>query len=450
MKRTKIICTIGPACSDEATLTGMIQAGMNVARLNFSHGTYEEHLARIELIRTVRDKLGLPVPILLDTKGPEYRIRTFRTHKVMVEEGQRFVFTTRDVEGDENCVSVSYKNLAAELNVGDIILVNDGLVKFRVREKTETDLICDTLIGGELSDRKSMSFPDKVLHQVYLSEQDKADLLFVRAFLDAHGGGDINLIAKLENRAGVDNAEQILACCDGLMVARGDMGVEIPYVELPAIQKRLITMCRLKGGLAITATEMLESMIAKPRPTRAEISDVANAVFDGTSAIMLSGETAAGRYPVEAVQAMAAIAQEAETHIDYVSRFAQQTFDFRSNTDALSHASCQLAIDTNATCIVATTLTGLMGRLVCRFRPPMPIIGMTTNAKAYRQLAMSWNVLPVVVDEFTSTDVLFYHAMLVARQMGLAKKGDTIVITGGITNGASGNSNIIKVETLQK
>ncbi len=472
MKRTKIICTIGPACSDEATLTGMIQAGMNVARLNFSHGTYEEHLARIELIRTVRDKLGLPVPILLDTKGPEYRIRTFRTHKVMVEEGQRFVFTTRDVEGDENCVSVSYKNLAAVLNVVDIILVNDGLVKFRVREKTETDLICDTLIGGELSDRKSMSFPDKVLHQVYLSEQDKADLLFgieqdvdfvacsfvssaqdvmdVRAFLDAHGGQGINLIAKLENRAGVDNAEQILACCDGLMVARGDMGVEIPYVELPAIQKRLITMCRLKGGLAITATEMLESMIAKPRPTRAEISDVANAVFDGTSAIMLSGETAAGRYPVEAVQAMAAIAQEAETHIDYVSRFAQQTFDFRSNTDALSHASCQLAIDTNATCIVATTLTGLMGRLVCRFRPPMPIIGMTTNAKAYRQLAMSWNVLPVVVDEFTSTDVLFYHAMLVARQMGLAKKGDTIVITGGITNGASGNSNIIKVETLQK
>ena len=472
MKRTKIICTIGPACSDEQTLTRMIRAGMNIARLNFSHGTHSEHLARIELIRKVREKLGVPLPIMLDTKGPEYRIRTFANHRVRVEDGAAFTFTINEVEGDETRVGVSYKGLARDLDVGDTILVNDGLVKFQVAEKTETDLICRTLIGGELSDRKSMSFPNKVLNQVFLSENDKADLLFgieqevdfvacsfvstpqdvedVRSFLDANGGKDIGIIAKLENRSGVDNAQEILRRCMGLMVARGDMGVEIPYVELPAIQKQLITMCRLQGGLAITATEMLESMIAKPRPTRAEISDVANAVFDGTSVLMLSGETAAGKYPVEAVEAMARIAEEAEKHIDYEERFARQPFVLKNNTDALSHSACQLAIDTKATCVVATTLTGLMGRLVARFRPPMPIIGMTSSEKAYRKLEMSWGVIPVIADEFNSTDVLFYHAGIVARQTGLAGKGDTVVITGGITNGASGNSNLIKVETLTK
>ena len=472
MKRTKIICTIGPASSTEETLKAMIQAGMNVARLNFSHGTYPEHQQRIDMIKKIREELGVPIPIMLDTKGPEYRIRTFCNHKIHLEEGDPFIFTSEEIEGDEHRVSVSYKDLPRDLDVGDVILVNDGLVKFRVERKTETELHCVTEIGGDLSDRKSMSFPNKVLKQIYLSDQDKSDLLFgisqdvdfvacsfvstaqdvrdVRAFLDANGGKDIQLIAKLENRSGVDNAEEILKYCEGLMVARGDMGVEIPYVELPPIQKQLITMCRLKGGLAITATEMLESMISKPRPTRAEISDVANAVFDGTSAVMLSGESAAGKYPVEAVKAMSSIAQEAENHIDYVERFETQSFHFRNVTDALSHSTCQLAIDTNATCIVATTRTGLMGRLICRFRAPMPIIGMTTSEKAYRQLAMSWNVFPVIVDEFTSTDVLFYHAMLVSRQTGFAKKGDTIVITGGITSGASGNSNIIKVETLRK
>ena len=472
MKKTKIICTIGPASSDEATLKGMIAAGMNVARLNFSHGTHPEHLERINLIKKVREELGVPLPIMLDTKGPEYRIRTFKDHKIHLNEGDTFTFTTEQIEGDQTRVAVSYKGLARDLEIGDIILVNDGLVKFEVRQKTDTELICKTLIGGDLSDRKSMSFPNKVLKQVYLSEIDKADLLFgieqdvdfvacsfvstpedvidVRSFLDANGGRDISLIAKLENRAGVDNAPEIIKHCEGIMVARGDMGVEIPYVELPAIQKQLITMCRLQGGIAITATEMLESMISKPRPTRAEISDVANAVFDGTSVVMLSGESAAGKYPVEAVRAMAGIAEEAEKHIDYIERFAQEPFVLKNNTDALSHSACQLAIDTKATCIVATTLTGLMGRMVARFRAPTPIIGMTSTEKAYRKLAMSWNVLPVMADEFNSTDVLFYHASLVARKTGLAKKGDTVVITGGITNGASGNSNLIKVETLQK
>lgn len=472
MKRTKIICTIGPACTDEAILSAMIEAGMNVARLNFSHGTHEEQLVKMNLIKQVRAKMNCPIPILLDTKGPEYRIGTFENHKIMLNDGDPFTFTVEDIQGTQERVSVSYKGLVNDLEIGDVILVNDGLVKFEVVDKNETDLICTTVIGGELSDRKSMSFPNRVLKQIYLSEQDKSDLLFgieqdvdfvacsfvscaqdiidVRTFLDANGGKDIQLIAKIENRAGVENAPEILKHCEGLMVARGDLGVEIPYVELPAIQKRLITMCRLKGGLAVTATEMLESMISKPRPTRAEISDVANAVFDGTSAIMLSGETAAGKYPVEAVRAMASIAEDAERNTHYTERFRRQTFELKNLNDALSHSTCQLAMDTNAVCIVATTRTGTTGRMICRFRPPMPIIGLTTSDKAYRQLALSWNVLPVLCEEFTSTDVLFYHAVQVARQTGMAKKGDNIVITGGLTNGQSGNSNLIKIETLSR
>jgi pyruvate kinase len=470
MKRTKIICTIGPASTNEETLTAMVRAGMNVARMNFSHGDHAEQKGKMDLVKKVREKLQEPVAILLDTKGPEYRIGTFESGKITLNDGDTFTFTINDEKGTQERVSVSYKGLVRDLNVGDIILVNDGLVKFQVREKTKTDVICDVVIGGTISDKKSMSFPNKVLKQVYLSENDKKDLLFgiendvdfvacsfvscaqniidVREFLDANGGKDIQIIAKLENRAGVDNAESILEHCDGLMVARGDLGVEIPYEELPAIQKRLITICRLKGGLAITATEMLESMISKPRPTRAEISDVANAVFDGTSATMLSGETAAGKYPVEAVAAMASIAMEAEKNINYVKRFNTYNFELSNLNDALSHATCQLAIDTKATCIVACTRTGTTGKLICRFRAPMPVIGMTTSEKAYRQLAMSWNVLPVMVDEFSSTDVLFYHAAVVARATGFAKTGDNVVITGGMTNGRSGNTNLIKVETL--
>ena len=472
MKRTKIICTIGPACRNEETLTAMIQAGMNVARLNFSHGTHEEHKVNIDLIKRVREKLGQPVPILLDTKGPEFRIGTFAQHKIHLNDGDPFSFTVEKVEGDQSRVSVSYGGLVDDMDVGDIILVNDGLVKLRVENKTETDLVCTTLIGGDLSDRKSMSFPDKVLKQVYLSEQDKADLLFgiendvdfiacsfvstpqdvkdVREFLDANGGADIQMIAKIENRAGVDNAAEILEYCEGLMVARGDLGVEIPYTELPAIQKQIITMCRLRGGLAVTATEMLESMINRPRPTRAEISDVANAVYDGTSAVMLSGETAAGKYPVETVRAMASIAEETENHIHYQRRFGEQHFQLKNLNDALSHSTVQLAIDTGAKCIISTTRTGTTARMICRFRPPMPIIGMTTSEKAYRQLALSWNVLPALVEEFYSTDVLFYHAVVQARRSALAGKGDTVVITGGMTDGRSGNTNLIKVETLNK
>ena len=320
MRKTKIICTVGPACADEETLTRMVKAGMNVARFNFSHGTHQEHRALMETVKRVREKLDQPVAILLDTKGPEYRIGTFEKGKVTLREGDEFAFTSEKIPGNEKRVSVSYAPMIRELAVGDVILLNNGLVSFEVTGLTDTDTLCRVVNGGEISDRKSMSVPGKVFSQPFLSEQDKADLLFgvemgvdfvacsfvsypenldeIRDFLAAHGGEDIDLIAKIENRAGVDNIDAIIDHSDGIMVARGDMGVEIPYEKLPAIQKHLITPCRFRGKRVITATEMLESMIERPRPTRAEISDVANAVYDGTSAVMLSGETAAGKHPV--------------------------------------------------------------------------------------------------------------------------------------------------------
>ncbi len=470
MKKTKIICTMGPACSDEDTLARMIHAGMNVARFNFSHGTHEEHRARMDLVKKVRRTLNAPIAIMLDTKGPEYRIRTFANHKVFLNDGDTFTFTPDEIEGDETRVSVSYKDLAQDLHPGDKVLLNNGLVIFEVVELAGNDVVCRVLVGGEISDRKSMSFPNKVLKQAYLSEQDKADLLFgiemdvdfvacsfvsckqdlldVRRFLDANGGEQIDLIAKIENRSGVDNIEEIIDASDGIMVARGDMGVEIPFEELPAIQKHLITTCRFRGKRVITATEMLESMIEKPRPTRAEISDVANAVYDGTSAIMLSGETAMGKYPVAAVEAMSRIAEETEQDIDYAKRFRNSTFVIRNNIDAVSHSTCALSIDIDARLIVVCTRSGATARLVSRFRSPKPIIGMTTEERVWRKLALSWGVFPMMSEEFQSTDVLFYHAIVAARNSGMAQKGDSIVITGGLPNGKSGNTNLIKLETL--
>ena len=470
MRKTKIICTLGPACNNKETLAEMMKAGMNVARFNFSHGTHEYQKKQIELFKKVRDELGLPAAALLDTKGPEYRIRTFKDGKINLNDGDTFTLTTEEIEGDETRVSVSYKNMANELNKGDRILINNGLIILEVQSTTDTDVVCQVIVGGELSNQKSMSFPNKVLKQVYLSEQDKADILLgiemdidyiacsfvsckqdildVREFVEQNGGQGIDLIAKIENRSGVDNIEEILSVSDGIMIARGDMGVEIPYAELPHIQKKLITACRFKGKRVITATEMLESMIYNPRPTRAEISDVANAVYDGTSAIMLSGETAAGKYPVEAVKAMSKIAQETEQNIHYKKRFNNTSFEIKNTTDALSHSTCSLAIDVGATVIVACTRSGMTARMISRFRSPTPIIGMTTDVKAYRKLALSWNVMPMLTDEFQSTDVLFYHAVVQAKESGLTKPGDTVVITGGMTNGTSGNTNTIKIEEI--
>ena len=470
MRKTKIVCTIGPASDTEETLREMCLAGMNVARLNFSHGTHPQHLEKIERIKKVREELGLPIAILLDTKGPEYRIRTFKNGSIILHDGDAFTFTTAQVEGDETRVSVSYPDLHKEMRPGDRILVNNGLLVFEVESVKGKDIRCRTLAGGEMSDRKSMSFPDKVLHSVYLSEQDKADLLFgiendvdfvacsfvskaqdlkdVKAFLDENGGTDISLIAKIENRGGVDNIEEISEECDGIMIGRGDMGVEIPYEQLPGIQKQLITKCRLLGKRVITATEMLESMIQNPRPTRAEISDVANAVYDGTSAVMLSGETAAGKYPVETICAMAKICEQAEQGIDYAARFRTNDFKIKNTVDAISHATCGMAIDIGAKAIVACSLSGGTARMISRFRPPVNIIGLTVREKTFRQLALSWGVIPAKCEVFQSVDVLFYTGVKVAKNALSLADGDRIVITGGLTNGVSGNTNLIKVETV--
>jgi pyruvate kinase len=443
---------------------------MNVARLNFSHGSHEEHEKKIALVKTVREKLDLPIAIMLDTKGPEYRIGTFADGKVEVNTGDRFTFTTDDIDGDATRVSVNYKDLIRNLSVGDRILVNNGLVIFEVKELDGNDAICEVVIGGTLSNRKSMSFPNKVMPGPFLSEQDKADLLFgishdvdfvaasfvstkddvveLREFLDANGGKNIDIIAKIENRSGVDNVEQICEVCDGIMIARGDLGVEIPFVEVPAIQKLLIKKCRMLGKRVITATEMLESMIYNPRPTRAEISDVANAVYDGSSAVMLSGESAAGKYPVEAVRNMAKIAEYTEQHTSYRERFLTSDFGIQNNLDAISHATCAMAIDVNAKGIVVCSVSGKTAMMVSRFRSPVDIIGMTTNPKVWRKLALSWGVTPVLTDEFPTMDVMFYYAMNSARKYLPVKRGDNVVLTGGPINGKSGNTNTIKVEQI--
>lgn len=470
MRKTKIICTIGPASENEEVLTQMCLAGMNVARLNFSHGTYEEHERKIALIKQVRQKLGLPIAIMLDTKGPEYRIRTFAEGKVTIPTGADFTFTTDEVEGDETRVSVSYKNLNKDLNPGDVVTVNNGLVQFEVQSIEGSEVHCKCLVGGMLSNRKSMSFPNKVMSGPYLSEQDKSDILFgirhgvdfiaasfvsckqdvldIQQLLDANGGGDIEIVAKIENRSGVDNVEEICSACGGIMIARGDLGVEIPYVEVPAVQKKLTRKCRMLGKRVITATEMLESMIHNPRPTRAEISDVANAVYDGTSCVMLSGESAAGDYPVEAVKAMARIAEYTEEHTSYKKRFQSTEYLGKNNLDCISHAVCSMALDVNAKGIVVCSVSGKTAMLVSRFRTPVDIIGMTTNRKVWRRLSMSWGVTPVMADQFPSMEVMFYYAKKTAAEILGLEPGDNIVLTGGPVNGLSGNTNTIKIETV--
>lgn len=471
MRKTKIICTIGPASDNEKTLTEMCLAGMNVARLNFSHGTHEDHKEKIELIKSVREKLGMPIAIMLDTKGPEYRIKTFENGKIFLSDGDTFTFTTEDVVGNKNIVSVSYSHLTEELSIGDRILLNNGLVIFEVEKIENQKAICKVIAGGELSDRKSMNFPGKTLKQEYLGEQDKADLIFgiendidfvaasfvsceddiraVRNFLDENGGKDIDIIAKIENRSGVDNIDSICNVADGIMVARGDLGVEIPFVEVPSIQKYLIKKCRLLGKRVITATEMLESMIKNPRPTRAEISDIANAVYDGSSAIMLSGETAAGKYPVLAVKNMAEIAQFTEKGIDYKNWFLTTDFRIKNNLDAISHATCAMAIDVKAKCIVVSSKSGQTARMVSRFRSPVDIIGMTTSERALRKLNLSWGVTPVLSEEYSSIEVVFYQALCKAKSLLGLSNGDNVVLTGGQINGPAGNTNTIKVETIK-
>ncbi len=472
MRKTKVICTIGPASDNEETIRKLIEEGMAVARMNFSHGTYEEQKKKFDLVKKVRGDLRQPIAIMLDTKGPEYRIGTFENHSIELNDGDTFTFTTDDVVGNQEKVSVSYKNLIENLEVGDRILVNNGLVIFEVTEISGNDAICKCLAGGVLSDKKSMNFPNKVLDQPFLSEQDKSDLLFgiqngadyvaasfvstekdvleMREFLDQNGGKEVEIIAKIENRSGVEHVEEICKYSDGIMIARGDLGVEIPGMEVPSVQKYLISKCRMLGVRVITATEMLESMIKNPRPTRAEISDVANAVYDGTSAVMLSGETASGKYPVEALKTMVQTIEFTETKINYKKRFHNADFEVRSTLDAVSHSVCNMAIDVDAKCIIVNSLSGRTARMVSRFRCPVDIIGMTTSAKVWRKLNLSWGLTPVMCGMYDSMEEMFANSVQEATAALGLQKGDNVVITGGMVNGTSGNTNLIKVEEIDR
>lgn len=468
MRKTKIICTLGPATDDEKVLRQMILAGMNVARLNFSHGDYESHQKRIDTFKKIRSEMGRPVALLLDTKGPEVRIKTFKNGSVNLEEGQKFTLTSADVEGDEKRVSVSYKKLSSSLTEGDRILLDDGKLEFTVDNIEGTEIECTVVTGGVLSDRKSLNFPEIDLYMPYMDEVDKSDLLFgikndvdyvaasfvrraddvtaVRRFLDANGGDDIEVIAKIENRDGVNNIDEIINASGGIMVARGDMGIEIDFEELPKIQKMMIKKCYMAGKRVITATQMLESMINSPRPTRAETSDVANAVYDGTSAVMLSGETAVGKYPVEVVKTMSRIAKQTENDIDYKKRFNQNLPDTSTVADAISHAACTTAHDLNARAIIVVTKSGKSARNVSKYRPGVDIIAATTSRKTYRKLALSWGVYPVMSQLQSNSDALFAHAVKCVRENDYIDKDDIVVMISGNPIGKA--SNILKVQKV--
>ena len=468
MRKTKIVCTLGPATDDENILRQMILSGMNVARLNFSHGDYESHQKRINSFKKVRDELGFPVPLLLDTKGPEVRIKTFKNSKVTLNAGQKFTFTTQDIEGDETMVSVTYKKLPFDLHENDRILLDDGNLEMIVTEIKDHEVVCDVIIGGVLSDRKSLNFPGIELYMPYMDETDKKDLLFgikndfdyvaasfvrraediisLRKFLDANGGEDIEIIAKIENRDGVNNIDEIIEASNGIMVARGDMGIEIDFEKLPTLQKMMIKKCYSAGKRVITATQMLESMINNPRPTRAETSDVANAVYDGTSAIMLSGETAVVKYPVETVKTMARIAKATEIDIDYKKNFFDNTLATPTVSDAISHAACTTAHDLNARAVLVVTKSGKSARDMSKFRPKMPIIAATPNIKTYRKLGLSWGVYPVMAQLQSNTDALFEHAINMAFEKDYVEKNDLVVMASGMPVGSP--TNVLKVHTV--
>ena len=472
MKKTKIVCTLGPASSSEQTLTQLILSGMDAARFNFSHGSHETHLALLNRFKHVRDSLGRPVATILDTKGPEIRIRAFQCQRVTLAEGGQFTLTTRQVEGDNTMVSVTYENLHHELTPGCHVLVDDGLVELEVEGINGQDIRCRVITGGDLSSNKSINIPGVHIQLPALTEKDREDLRFgveqdfdfiaasfvrqasdveeIRAVLDSLGGQDIGIIAKIENREGVDNLDAIVDVADGIMVARGDMGVEIPAYEVPIVQKRMIKSAIRKGKHVITATQMLDSMIRNPRPTRAEVSDVANAVFDGTSCVMLSGETASGKYPVEALETMAEIVVAAEHDIDYWKRFRNATYDHTSTiTDAISHTSCLTAMDLSAAAILAATRSGYTARMISRFRPGCVIAALTTEERVRRQLSISWGVAPYLVGNVYSTDRLFSLSVDAARKEGLVEPGDTVVITAGVPIGCSGSTNLIKAQKVQ-
>lgn len=474
MRKTKIVCTIGPSTDDDNILREMMLAGMNVARFNFSHGDYEMHKRRFEQVVRLREELGLPVATMLDTKGPEIRLGKFVDNKpVEIKDGDTFTLTTEECEGTAEKAFITFKGLPGDISVGTSILINDGVIELVAEKITATDIVCRVIHGGVVSNNKGINVPGVELSMPYLSERDMSDLEFgakmgydfiaasfvrssadinyLKKFTKSLGWTTPRIIAKIENMDGVNNIDEIIDAADGIMVARGDMGVEIPFEQIPAIQKEIIAKGYLAGKQVITATQMLESMITNPRPTRAEITDVANAIYDGTSAIMLSGETAAGKHPVEAVQTMALIAETTEKDINYISRLSKRPISVQKNiTNAISHAAVTTAHDIGAKAVITVTKSGSTARNLSKYRPSCMIIGCTPNETVLRQMSLSWGVVPVFVDEKESTDELFNTALEASEKHGLLEKGDIAVITAGIPLGIAGNTNMLKVSVINE
>ena len=471
MRKTKIICTLGPATDDEEVLRQLMLNGMAVARMNMSHGQHSDHKRRADMIKKLRAELNIPVALLLDTKGPEIRTGRFKNSKVNLETGQTFTLTTEDIEGDETRCSITFKDLPKDVQRGSRILIDDGLIEMKVTDVTKTDIVCHVINGGTVATHKGINVPGVALSLPFISEQDKADIAFgvaqdfdfvaasftrsaediiqLRGELEKNNCNNIRIVAKIENSEGVENIDEIIRVSDGIMIARGDLGVEIAMEEIPIIQKKLIAKAYSAGKEVITATQMLDSMIKNPRPTRAEATDVANAIYDGTSAIMLSGETAAGLFPVEAVKTMAIIAERTERDIDYIEKFRKRDIPERPDvTSAISHATCTTAHDLGAVAILTVSKTGQTARMISKFRPACPIISGTTEQKVLRQMNLSWGVIPILVDEKDNTDELFEHVVSVAQKEGYVQNGDLAVITAGIPLGVSGTTNMLKVHLV--
>ena len=470
MRKTKIICTLGPSTDKEGVLRELIANGMNVARFNFSHGSHEEHLGRLEKLKALREELGKPVAALLDTKGPEIRLKDFKNGVENLVAGQTFTLTTRDVEGTNEICSITYKDLPMDVEPNGTIMLDDGLIKLQIQTVNDTDIVCTVLNNGKIKNKKGVNVPGVHLSMPYMSQRDKDDIIFgiqqgydfiaasfVRTAQDVYDirnllnqyDSNIRIIAKIENREGVNNIDSILAAADAVMVARGDLGVEIDFTELPGIQKTIIDRSFSFGKPIVTATQMLDSMIVNPRPTRAEISDVANAIYDGTSAIMLSGETAAGAYPVEALKTMSAIAERTENEVHYRdNRLVDAGNGQISVSDATAHAACLTAKDVNASAIVTVSESGNTARLLSKYRPAQPIIACVMNEQVQRQLAISWGITPLMMDLATSTDELIEKSTTLAKEHGYLHDGELAVVTAGVPVGVSGTTNMIKIHMI--
>ena len=468
MLRTKIICTLGPSSEDKHTIRQLIKAGMNIARINLSHGTHDEHRKRINALKEVCGELKVNVALLLDTKGPEIRLGTFYGGKITLKKGQEFILTSKPLIGDEKIAFINFDNIAKTVEPGEKILLSDGLIELCVKKIEGENVICTVLNSGEIGDRQGVNIPNKSLPLPALTQRDIEDLQFavkvgadfvaasfvrkaddvreIRRVLDKNGGSDIHIIAKIENQEGINNIDEIIDVADGIMIARGDLGVEIPVQEVPLVQKQIISKCNIAGKPVITATQMLDSMIRNPRPTRAEATDVANAIFDGTDAIMLSGETAAGKYPVEAATMMAKIAEKAD--IAALEAGKQRQITVKSITDAISHATCSIALELGAKAIITSTKSGYTARAVAKFRPKAPIIAVTYNEKVIKTLQLIRGVMPLKVNKTSTTDEMFHEALKGAVTSGMVKSGDLVVITAGVPVNVTGTTNLIRVHVV--